>query len=241
MSITPVVNLVPIRASDVDSVTASLPNNVVAGDFLVVTICTWCELFNTTVDVTKNSGSASLGTMTTLTSPTGRFYAGGFGQCHISYGFVTGPGSLEILVNPEEASGNYIAGGTILFSGIHATPLDVDNGELITGTTDTPTDTLDTITDNDLIIGVLLSPGLPANSLTLGSDYSQIDEEEDPSVQAFNAQYRIVTTPGTYNVDWAVTTANSYDIYSVAFKEATTPPPGPGPIPARRLQSAMRW
>lgn len=219
MAIAAVANLVQIRASSVPTTLATLPSNVTNGNLLVVAGGIWNTSANTTITVSRNSGSATLGSMTTLITPTGLSYSGGVGQSWISYGFVTGSGSLEILVDPQQAAGNYITGGTIEFSGVNATPLDTDGGEALPASSATPTDTITTGTANALIVGVAINPG--ANTIWgVGSGYTQIDEDESAAIQTFSAQYQIVTAAGSYNVDWTMDLAHLTSIYDASFKEA---------------------
>lgn len=224
MAIAAVTNLRQIRVSNFATNTSTaLPNNVTSGNLLVIIGGIWNTSANSDIAFSAGAGStATLGTMTTIIESTGISYAGGTGQAFISYGFVTGNGSLTILTDPQQAAGNYIACGTIEFSGVHATPLDVNGGELYIPSGQ-PVDSITTLTANDLILGVMIGS---AGTLTFtpGASYTQIDEDESGAQQAFAAEYRIATTATNYTVDWTSSLDSEFSILNVALKESTAPP-----------------
>lgn len=226
-----------IRDSNVSTSQVALPNNVLLNSMIVLAGGYWNATDDENVVVARNAGSSSatIGTVGYILSPIGSFWSGGTGHGYIAYAMVTGAGSLTLDVTYPN-SGAYGVGCTDEFSGVNSTPLDVDGGEV----SDAPPPTMDitTLVDNALIIGVSIFTGTA--DLAPGGGYTQIDEYEPNDIQPYAAEFRIVTTPTTYTVDWSNALPTNHSIICAAFKPSIGGG-GPAPIPARRLQSAWRW
>lgn len=198
------------------------PGNVTSGNFGIVCGGIWNTPNGPTVITTsKSAGTATIGSVTTVLGSTGITWSGGVGIPFISYFPITGTGSLTMNVQTELSS-DWMNIACDEFSGVHATPLDVDGGEFTFVGTTTPTDSITTLTANDLIVGVMLLGG--SETITVGSGYTQIAEDESSAIQAYNAQFRIVTSATSYNVEWTLSIGNGGTIYNAAFKEAVAPP-----------------
>lgn len=215
------------------------PGDVTAGSLICIGGGVWdTEGLVTLVDVTKQSGSAILDTITNNTSPAVSSSPGAT-NAYLSWARVIQSGSLIVRATPDSSS--YINIAVTEFTGGDSSPLDVNGGGMKDEVANTTfLDTITTLTPNDLIVGVVVLQHIGGVPVTVGSGYIQIAEDETFTSSIFNMEYRIVTTPTTYDVNWSTSnTGCGYTIVNAAFKEAVAA--GPAPIPARRLQSAMRW
>jgi hypothetical protein len=152
----------------------------------------------------------------------------------IAYGIAPSSGANTVTVDPV-GTGVYISFSIDEFSGVSATPLDLD-GSIVTGTGTTATRTLTTINSNALIVGLLTHDVAGVQTMTPGTGFTQIGEEEDNgNYQAHNAEFRIVTTAQSYTVDWATFSGSrTWGIHAVSFKPnsgSAGPPSGGGGSP----------
>lgn len=196
------------------------PADVTSGNFGVIAGGIW----NTgagigSVTTAKNAGTATIGSVTTILGSTGTAWAGGTGKAFISYFPITGNGSLTMRVTTDIGS-DYINIAGDEFSGVNATPLDVDGGEA-TGTSDGATDTITTVTANDLIVGAIVV-NTAVVSFNPGTGYTQIGSDNTASIQSYAVEFRIVGGAATYNVDWgSFGGSDSWAMVNAAFKETS--------------------
>lgn len=207
-----------LRDGPITSTTVSFPNDVSAGNLIVLPMGTWENVgAGLTVTVTKSSGSATLvggSTLTTLFGSTGAGYGSGTMRPGLSYAVVQSSGSLTLQVAANHTM--YIAAATDEFSGT-SPALDVNGGEL-SGSSTPFLDTITPLTANALIMGVIV---LADNNrtITMGSGYTEIDTEPDNTYQPYSTEFKIATTVTSYNVDWSIDSANAWVILNAAFKE----------------------
>lgn len=188
----------------------AFPANVASGSLLIVAgACYNVTGAPATIAVT-DTRSTSYTVLTVVGGASSQF------RVFLAYGIAPTGGACTVTVDP---TGSADIGYAIdEFSGVNATPLDV-NGGSSTGLSTTPSDALTTITANDLIIGVESHDGGP--TITPGASWTQIGENESVSFQPFNAEFGIVTTAQAYTVDWTLSVLNSWAVYTAAFKPAT--------------------
>lgn len=213
-----------VHDSSVGASTVAFPGNVTAGNLIILAGAT-ANTFGgiSSVVVAKSSGTATIGTVSQSFGATGVVLGGFTTKVYIAYAIVTGSGSLTLSITPDLGSGNYTNAVIDEFSGVSATPLDVDGGEA-TGNSAGATDTITTVTTNDLIVGVI-AIGFNVASITDGSGYTNLDT--DVTTAVYDAMFRIVTTATTYNVDWTWSGAQDWTIVNVAFKPTATNKAGP--------------
>ena len=201
--------------SDVDS-TASLayPNNITTGDLLIIAGTNW-NAVTQTLTIT--------GCSTTWAVAQGDDFSGSGGvfKTFVGYGIAGSTGACTPTVDPG-GIGNYGSYSLDSFTGVHATPLDVDGGTS-TGTSTAASDSITTGTANALIIGVMTqSIGLTA--LTPGGSYTQFGEVEAVDNSPHNAVFRVATTATSYTVDWTLADSSPWAAQTVSFKESTGTP-----------------
>lgn len=215
-----------------DSGTLAYPNTVASGDFLVCAGAMW------------QSGGAPTTCVVTSTRTTGNWTVllgtifDSTQRTFLAYAFATSSGTCTVTVNP----GGSNADSTFsidAFTGVHATPLDVDGGTtvtLIASGGGTFSDSLTTATANALLLGVL-THSADTRTLTAGTNYTQIGENENnSSTQCHHAEFRLVTTAQAYTVDWTAGTGESPGncaAQTAGFAESTG---APAVIPGRTLQ-----
>lgn len=201
--------------ADVDS-TASVafPNNITIGNLLIVAGTNW----NAATQTISISGCSTSWTVVHGSDFSG---SGGVFKTFIGYGIAGSTGACTPTVDPG-GIGNYGSYSLDSFTGVHATPLDVDGGTS-TGTSTAASDSITTGTANALIIGVMTqSIGLTA--LTPGGSYTQFGEVEAVDNSPHNAVFRVATTATSYTVDWTLADSSPWAAQTVSFKESTGTP-----------------
>lgn len=191
------------RASSDDPVPLAYPGSVTAGNLLIA------------------SGS-TLGTISGITDSVGTSWTvvqtstyGSFGlSLFIAYGIAGGSGANTISVNL--ATGTFTSFAIDEFSGVNATPLDA-NGGTSTGTSTTPSDSITTVADNALIIGVTNAD----IETTFTPGYTGFGDEEDWNNWAtYDAQFRIATAAGSYSMTWTLGASSLWLAQTMSFKPA---------------------
>lgn len=221
-----------IRAANVGSAPAAFPADVTAGDLLLVCIGAWMGGTGfTSLNVTDTLSTS----YSVLIAPTGVVWAGGTGRGCIAYGIAPSSGPCTVTVDPvENGQGNSWINAVIdEFSGVNATPLDVDGGES-TGSNTTPSDSLTTVTDNDLVVGVLVDVG-SGGTITPDAAFTELDEDETGARQPYSAIFQIVGAAGSYSPNWTLSVSQAWSVYTAAFKPAAAPD-----VPTQRLRSIGR-
>lgn len=191
--------------NNVGSQTLAFPGNVTNGSLLVVGGGLWGgpPTAITVTDTRSTSYTTLLGTINGAWRP------------FIAYGLAPSSGANTVTVDPDTT----VYGGFAIdeFSGVNATPLDVDGGSS-TGTSTTPADGITTATANDLIIGCASYEGTGV-TIAPGGDYTTIGELEDAAnLWTYSLVFRLVTTAQAYTVDWTISSSNVWVAMTAAFK-----------------------
>src|SRR5262249_48226442 len=137
------------------------PANITSGDLLVVTggLCGCASLPSVTVSDTRGTVyTVLLGCAVAITERT-----------FIAYGIATSSGADTVSISTAGTQSNFAIDE---FSGVNATPLDVDGGTG-TGTGTTASNSITPTQTNDLIIGVTTNDGA-SPTITPGGSYTQI-------------------------------------------------------------------
>src|SRR3990167_2053166 len=199
-------------ASAVGSTTIAFPANVAAGDLLVVLGAVWASGGNTSIAVTDTRS-------TTYTVRKYQNSADTNYDTFIAFGIAPSAGACTVTIDPDNGS-NYISASIDEFSGVADPPEDV-NGGSTEGNSTTPADSLTTLTADALLLGVMGHASFLNPSLTPGAGYTQIGEYEDnQTIVAHNAVFRLVTTAQAHTIDWTVADAVLWEASSEAFKPA---------------------
>lgn len=195
--------------------TLAFPGSVTSGSLLVVAGANWQATLPSTISVTD-----TLSTSYSVVQVDNASYSG-----FIAYGVASSGGANTVTVDPTQ-TGNYFSFSIDEFSGPHATPLDVDGGSS-SGNSTAPLDAITTSTANDLIIGLMFHIDSVSDTLSPGSGYTQIGEQENNSTsQCHNAEFKIVTTATSYNVDWSTGSSRQWVAMTMAFKPSIASPKG---------------
>jgi hypothetical protein len=200
-----------IRGTNVASAAGVFPANVVSGNLLLVTGVFWNAASTATLSVSDTrSTSYTVLLSSTLTA------GGGFAKLYIAYGIAPSSGACTATVTPS-TSGNYINGVVDEFSGVDASPLDVDGSES-TGTSTAPSDGLTTGTADALVVGVMTMANV--SGLSEGSGYTLLDEDETYSRQPYGAEFKIAGAAGAQTVNWTLINNLAWRVYTASFKVA---------------------
>lgn len=152
------------------------------------------------------------------------------GRIFVAWAVTTAAGACTVTVDWANAS----TGSSFSideFTGQHGTPLDVDGG-CSTGTSTTPSDSLTTLTADDLLLGTVGHDGPSGTAITPGTNYTQIGEQEDNTNQDHNMEFRIVTSAQAYTVDWTLGSSQPWGACTVGIKPAAgAPPAAPSQLP----------
>jgi hypothetical protein len=202
-------NSVLFNAINVDSSSLALPYDVVAGNLIVVAVGCWKATANTSITVTDDRSTS----YSTLLASTGVAWGGGTGKPAIAYGLAGSSGACTITIDPN-GTGNYFNAIAMEFDDINATPLDVDGGES-TGTSTAPSDSLTTLVNNALVIGVV-AYGL---NTTVAPDAPniQLDEDEGVGEQPYSVAGKILASAGSTSVAWTLGASAAWSVYTASF------------------------
>ena len=193
------------KQSSVDSYSKAYPANVTANDLL-----TTCGIVYTGITSVVVTDTISTNYTVYLGPDTGTG-----SKPFIAFGVAPSSGANTVAVNPNGASAT-LAYSIDEFSGTSVSaPLDVD-GSSSTGNSTTPSDALTTLTANDLILGVAAIGSGGAITISVGSGYTQIGEDEN-SITGYNCEFKIATTATSYTMDWTVG-SNLWAVYTLGFK-----------------------
>ena len=206
--------------SSAPSVDIAFPGNVTAGNLIIVSGGIWnASTLSSITGSTKVGSTATVASYTTIFGATGVAWGGGVGTPYIIYGLVSGGGPLTVTVTPNLGS-SYLNVACNEFSGVNATPLDVNGGEQTFGSAMSATDTITTVTANDLLVGSIALSGA-VGAITPGSSYTQFGSDVSALFQPYSTEFVIlVSAPATHNVDWSWTvSAQSSSVVNAAFKE----------------------
>jgi hypothetical protein len=207
--------------NNVDSAGVAFPGNVTSGNLLIAAGALYGSA-DATIVVTDTVGTTYTVVSFNTTTVVNTF---------IAWGVAAASGANTVTVNPTGA-GDYFQWEIDEFSGAHATPFSVDGSFTDeVGASTAVTDALTTLVDNELIIGVMTFQDAATYTMTPGGAYTQFGEDEDnATIVAFNAVFRIGTTAQAYTVDWTLGTADAWLAQTMSFKPAV----GGGPAPVSR-------
>lgn len=191
--------------NNVDSVGLAFPLNVTAGNLLVVM-----------------GGQDDAGGPTAVTDSQGNTYtvfqsgAGGF----IAIAVAGSSGACTVTVNPDTTSTDFSF--TINeYSGQHATPLHVDDGET-TGTDISPTATLTTTVDACLILAVMSHSGADTAIVPPAGSFTEIGQEPTGGVTGdpHSAVHQLGAAIGDVTPLWILSASRTWSVYMLAIKPA---------------------
>ncbi len=192
-------------ATTVASRSCAFPGNVTSGNLLVA----GGSLYEAGLTALNVTGSRATYNSVLLPGSSGL-------NTFLAWGVATSSGAETIIVDPNVNA--YIGFGIDEFSGQHATPADVDGGHS-TGSSTSPSDSITTVADDALILGVLYPGG--SSVITPNGSYTEIAEQEnDSSSIAFSFVFRIATAAGAYSVDWTLGTSGSWQAQTHSFAPA---------------------
>ena len=208
--------------------TAVFPANVGSGNLLVAggSIARGGST-STSLTVTD-----SLGTSYTV-KLSGEDINNSFNRTFIAYGVAASGGANTITVAPSNGL-DRVQFAIDEFSGQHATPLDVDGGASGDLNSGSPTMNITTVAANDLILGAICvdtSDGSETDAV--GAGYTRIGHLQGlvTAGDDFSFEFQLVTTVGTYAVNWTLSTNYHCQIYCVAMKPVGGPPPSAARFP----------
>lgn len=200
-----------VQGVNVASAAVAFPANVGNGSLLTVQLGGFST---TTVAVSDTLGTsyATLGrASTTLNS------------AFISYGIAPSAGACTVTIDPD---GVYFSAVIDEFSGVNATPLDVDGGGS-TGTSTTPADSVTTLTDDDLVLATAVVGSSGTASWAAGSGKTlQDSHNSNLDTVAYAAEFQIVGAAGSQTMDFTIASSIDWGVYTAAFKPAAAPTGG---------------
>jgi hypothetical protein len=193
-----------------DSAPLAFPGNVTAGNLLICAGRAASFTSSTSVAVTD-----TLGTTYTVIS-----LAVNANEVQwIAYGISPSSGANTVTANPSSAD-DQISFAIDEFTGVDTTtPLSV-NGGSSTGTSTAPSDSITTLTNGELIIGVMGYAGADA---TITPTQTQLGENENnTTLQAYAASYQISGVAGGYSMSWTLGGSRTWDVLTASFKPVST-------------------
>ncbi len=204
------------EAGNFDSTNLAFPGAISVGDLLVAVGTTWATATHT------NPVTDSLGHTYSVLQGADLSGNGGVYKTFIAYKIATSAGTPTVTINPSVA-GAYGSFSVDAFSGVDSsTPLDVDGGSNTRTAVAAASDSITTLTANDLIVAVMshdISSSSP--TLTPNGSYTQIGEIESTANAPHNAVFLVVTTATSYTPDWTIGVLVDHSIaQTAAFKEA---------------------
>jgi len=191
-----------------DDAALAYPGSVTTGNLLIVA----GNAYDSGVAPASIGVTAGCGTFTVLSSA-----PAGVTRQFIAYAIASSSGACTATVNPA-GSAAYISFAINEFSVPHATPLDVDDGAT-TGTGFTATASITTVAANALIISTMTNG--TQTTVTLPNGPTEIAESDDNSCcTAYATGFRIVTTPGAYDMEWGTADSVAWRMHTASFKPA---------------------
>jgi hypothetical protein len=188
--------------------TLAFPANVTSGNLL---IC---------VGAAFDSSGSTIGVTDTRSTVYSVLSAVPFtgGRLWIAYGIALSSGACTVTANvtPDTAGQSFSIDE---FSGVNATPLDVDGGQT-TATSTAVSDTLTTLTANDLLIGAACYD-TATTTLVEGATYTLIGKEPSNAIQSHLAELRLVGAAQLYTVTATIGASQPNSMYTAGFKEST--------------------
>ena len=196
-----------------DSTTIVLTNGATTGDFITVS--------GNAYDAPPASITVTAGCVPSFTVLSSA--PAGVTRQFIAYGFANATGACTITINPAGSSA-YISGVAVKFTGVHATPLDVDGGATnATGTTSTADIT--TVASNVLIISTHTNGTMTTATTPVGGLIEVGESDDNSCCTAFATGYIIATTPGLYSMEWNTADSVAYRMHTASFKPSVAGAP----------------
>lgn len=200
----------PTAAGPVASLSKAFTSNITAGNTIVVGgICFGSGSCDAADNVWSDSRSQTYNTQK----------AQG-GRATVAFSSNAAAGATTVTLTPQVP--DFIGFGISEFSGVNASPIDATAGTNTTGANATVNITS---TTDGLIYGALNLED-SGGTITVGSGYNQVWEDESFSAVAGGVEYKIATA-GTQAVNWTSPNQGStgYYIAAMALKEAVSTAP----------------
>lgn len=189
------------------ALTLAYPGNVAGGSLLVIGGSMFSSL----------GASISALTDTQTTSYSSILSTAGNLRTFIGYGLAPSSGANTDSLTPTNSS--YIGYSIDEFSGVNATPLDVDGGSA-SGTSSAPSRAITTLVAGALIVAALYKSG--TSTITPDAGWTQIGEEEDDNTYIGHSLiYQIAGAAGSYTASWTLSGSESWLVQVVSFAPAT--------------------
>lgn len=205
-----------VTATNVDSATVAYPGNIGSGSFLACWGANWHATATTSVTVTDTRSTS----YSTLLAPTGIGWGGGTGKPWVAYGVSASGGACTVTIDPN-GTANYFNATIDEFTGQHATPLDVDDGET-TGTSATPSSSITTTADYDLVLAAM-ALGALSNAIFASKTgrLCQVAFNGSDAQQPYAVALSFVGTAGAKSMAWDLGgDSRLFSIYTAGFKPA---------------------
>lgn len=228
-----------VELANVASQDLAFPGNVVAGNLLIVV----GAIFDSPTAPASCTVTDTRSTSYTVLLSGATTFGSGESKCFIAYGIAPSSGACTVTVNPDgaDAFGAFSIDEFNASLGWETPPLAVDGGSS-TGSSTTPSDTLEVFTNSCLLIGTMFHVN---GTLTIspGTGYTQIGEVESVANHDVSNLFRVVSSAGIYTVDWTIASSAGWRAATAAFKEPSPDSPDPrfvGGQMIRRL-APERW
>lgn len=202
------------QGGSVGSVGLAFPANVTAGSLLIV-------IGSASSDPSDPSPIAvtdSLGTTYTVVE-SGVFF--GSQRTFIARGIAGSSGANTVTVNPATAT-SWMSFTIDEFASPNATPLDVDGSYTLTGTPGTAaSDSLTTLTADDLIVGVMSWSAYTTETATPNGSYTLMGAQLDNNLYAAHSAIfytNLTNATGSYSPAWTLGSSQTWIAQTMAFK-----------------------
>lgn len=193
------------------STTLAHVSNVVSGNLLICTGAVWNGTSTTAVVVTDSVG-------TSYTTILGAVCAGTPNKSWIAYGMAAASGANTVTIDPDVA-GAYSSHTVAEFSGVDATPLDIDGGNA-TGASTTASDDVTTIAADTVVIGVMSQGSGGNHALTedTAGGWTLLGENENASNAPVASAYQIFTSAGAKTASWTIAASVGWCAQTASFE-----------------------
>lgn len=208
------VQKVTAESANYDSTTLAFPSNVVSGNLLLCCGAVWDGSAITSIPISDTVG-------TSYTTLLGTVVGGGQSiLAWVAYGIAAGSGANTVTINPN-GGGRYSSQTLIEFSGIDATPLDVNGGNS-TGTSTSASDSITTTAADTVVVGIMTHGSTSAQFLTpdTGGGWVEAGEVQSTTNAPHNVVYQIFASAGSKTPSWTIGNSVTWCAMTASF-EAT--------------------
>jgi hypothetical protein len=189
--------------------TLAYDTNVTAGNLLVCVGGAWTGGTTFTTAITDSLSN----TYSVLMGPEG------IERTWMAYCISGSSGACTVTIDPSEG-GAYAAYNVSEWSGVDATPLDVDGGTS-TGSSTTPSDSLTTSATDTMVVGVMSHFDFNDDTLTpdTGGGWTQLAEYElSASIANYNCEYQLFSSAGAKTASWTIGNSRNWGAQTASFK-----------------------